>query len=155
MNEKFFDKLKEAEKILQTADHMAYVSFPLIKDKNLLIKILSQTKIAITICINLILQYEYLYKRIKLYKDPKSNLKTFEEKCSLRYEISKEEINLIKELFEINERHKKSQMEFIRHEKIVIMSENLETKSIAIDKIKTFIALAKNILKKTKTNILR
>lgn len=155
MTENFLEKLKEAERILKTADHMAYVSFPLIKDKNILIKILSQTKTVITNCINSILQYEYLYKRIKLYKDTKANLKTFEEKCSPRYKISKEEINLIKELFDINDRHKKSQMEFMRHEKIVIISENLETKSITIDKIKIFITLAKNILKKTRVNILR
>lgn len=153
--EKFIENLQEAEKILQTADHMAYVSFPLIKDKNLLIKILSQTKTAIANCINAILQYEYLYKRVKLYKDPKTNLKTFEEKCSPKYQISKEQINLIKELFEIHERHKKSQMEFVRNGKIVIMSENLETKSIEIEKIKKFIMLAKNILGKTKINILR
>ena len=36
--EKFLENLQEAHKIIQTLDHMMYVTFPLIKDKNILHK---------------------------------------------------------------------------------------------------------------------
>jgi len=42
--------------------------------------------------ISSILQYEYLYKRITLYKNSKVNFKTFIEKCASRYRISKDYI---------------------------------------------------------------
>lgn len=151
--EKFLEYLEEAEKIIRIEDHMVYVTFPLIKDKKLLLKILLETKKAIANCINSILQYEYLYKRIKLYKDTKTNFRTFQEKCVLRYKITKEEIKLILELFDAVEKHKESPFEFIKDEKIVILSENLKPKIITIEEIKEFLTLAKSVLKKTKSKI--
>jgi hypothetical protein len=153
--EKFLEYLHEAERIVQTADHIMYVTFPLIKDKRLLLKIISEIKIAIANCINAILQYEYINKRIALYKDPRLNLKTFEEKCAQKYGIENEEIKLISELFRIVEKYKQSQMQFIKDNKIVILSENLNTHVITIEKIKKLLDLSKDILKKTKSSFLR
>ncbi len=147
--DKFLENLEEAGKIISIADHMLYVTFPLIKDKNLLLKILSDTKIAISKCISSVLQYEYFYKRIKLCSDPKTNFRTFEEKCTKRYNITEQEIRLIAELFDVVEEHKKSSMEFMKNEKVVILSENLQQKIVPIEKVREFLALAKNILKKS------
>ena len=147
--ERFLENIQEAQKILQAADHMVYVTFPLIKDKRLLIKVITETKNAITNCINAILQYEYLYKRIDLYKDPKTNFRLFIKKCSPRYNINSKETDLILELFEIVEKHKQSTAEFARDDKIIILSENLKTETITLEKTKEFLNLAKNILKKT------
>jgi len=46
-------------------------------------------------------------------------------------------------------------MEFVRNEKVIILSENLKPKTITIEKTKEFLLLAKNILNKTKKGILR
>ncbi len=151
--EKFLESLIEAEKIIQTADHMIYMTFPLIKDKKLLLKTLSETKIAVTKCINSILQYEYLYKRITLFKESKTNFRIFKEKCAQKYKITDKEINLILELFELAEKHKKSPMEFVRKEKIVILSENSVPETLTFEKSKEFLILAKSILRKTKAMI--
>ena len=148
--EKFLESLIEAEKIIQIVDHIIYMTFPLIKDKNLLLKTLSETKTVVTKCINSILQYEYLHKRITLYKESKSNFRIFREKCAQRYKITEKEIKLILELFELAKKHKKSPMEFVRKEKIVILSENSEPDIFTLEKSKEFLILAKNILEKTK-----
>ena len=147
--EKFLENIQEAQKAIQTIDHMVYVTFPLIQDKKILIKMIKETKNAIADCINAILQYEYLYKRINLYKDAKTNFKTFIQKCCPRYDITPEETNLIIKLFELSEKHEQSTVEFVREEKVVILSENLKTETITIEKTKQFLELAKNILKKT------
>jgi hypothetical protein len=138
-----------AEKTLQTADHMIYVTFPLIKDKRLLLKVLQETKNAVTDCINSILQYEYIYKRITLYKDSKENFRTFTEKCAPRYNITREEISSILELFDIMEKHKKSPFEFVKDDKIVILSSSMQPKTLTIEKTKEFLITAKNIVRKT------
>jgi hypothetical protein len=148
--EKFLENIQEAERTIHTADHMIYVTFPLIKDKRLLLKVLQETKTAIANCINSILQYEYLYKRITLYKNSKTNLKTFIEKCSSRYGITKEEINSILELFDFVEKHKESPFEFLKDEKVVILSNNMKPKTLSIEETKEFLILAKNILRKTR-----
>jgi len=148
--EKFLENIVVAEKTIRTADHMIYVTFPLIKDKRLLFKILHEIKNALALCINSILQYEYLYKRIRLYKDSRLNFKIFVEKCVPRYGITKEEMNLILELFDFVEKHKESSFEFVKDEKIVILSKSLRPKVMTVEKTKEFMMVAKNILKKTK-----
>lgn len=148
--EKFLDELIEAETIINKIDHMIYVTYPLVRDKKLLLKILAETKIAIVKCINYILQYEYVFKRIRLSKDPKENLRIFKVRCAPNYNITTEEVKLISELFEIVDLHKKSPLEFKKEDKIVIFSENSVPKIIVIENIKEFIGLAKSILKKIK-----
>lgn len=152
--ETFLKFLEKAEKTLKVMDHIVYVTFPLIKEKRLLLKILLEINEAVSNCITSILQYEYLYKRIRLDKDSRENFKIFREKCAPRYKITEEEIVLISDLFNLAQKHKESGFEFVKNEKIVILSENLKTEIITHEKIKIFLSMAKRILEKTKSNFL-
>ena len=149
----FLKNLYEAEQLIKKIDHMLYVTYPLIQDKRLVLKIISETKNAIVKCINSILQYEYMYKRIKITKDSKENLRIFKIKCAPEYNISVEKIKLMLELFDLVEKHKQSPFEFKKQEKIVILSENSTPKIIVIENAKEFLALAKEILIKSKNKI--
>ena len=148
--EKFLDYLEEAERKVQTADHMIYVTFPLIKDKRLFLQILSIINQSVLNCINCILQYEYLNKNIALSENSSSNLRTFKEKCAYRYGINDFELGLVSELIELSEKHKKSSMEFMRNSKVVIISENMIIDTLSIEKVKEFLEMAKNMLAKAK-----
>jgi len=150
---KFIESLQEAEKNVRTIDHMLYVTYPLIKDKRILIKVLKESKNSIFLCISAILQYEYIHKRIKLYEDSKRNFNTFIE-CSKRYGITSDEIKKILELYDIIERHKESAIEFYKNGKLVILSENMTQRLISLEKTKEFLGLSKEILKKTKNFII-
>ena len=151
--EKFLQYLEEAQKIVRAIDHLLYVTYPLIKDKKMLLKILAESEKSIAYCINAILQYEYLYKRITLYKDAKSNLKIFFDKCSKKYGITNQEIKEILDLFKIVKSHKQSPLEFVRGDKIIILSENMKPESISLEKTKEFLLLSKSILAKTKEGV--
>ena len=153
--EKFIQYLETAEKSIRIADHMIYVTFPLIKEKRLLLKILSEINFATLNLINSALQYDYLYKKITLVKDARTNFRTFTEKCASRYEITNDEIKLIIDLIDTAEKHKKSPFEFVRNEKVVILSENLKPKTITVDKTKEFLIMSKNLLEKVRANIIK
>lgn len=151
--EKFLQNLQEADRIIKAVDHLVYVTFPLVRDKRMLLKMVMEIKKAVALCINSILQYDYLYKKIRLYQDTRDNFRTFREKCAPRYGISQEEIGKITALFEMAERHKKSPLEFVRKDKIVIMSENFQTDIVTVEKTKEYVILAKNILFKVENGI--
>ncbi|MBU2052655.1 MAG: hypothetical protein ABIJ14_03160 [Nanoarchaeota archaeon] len=153
--QKFIEYLYEAGKIIQTVDHLVYMTLPIVNDKRLLLKIIKETKTAVANCINSILQYEYLYKRVKLHSSPKTNFNTFVEKCAPKYKITPDEIKSIIELFEIVESHNQSPFEFVRGDKIVILSQNSTHKIITVEKAKEFIITSKNILRKAEDKILR
>jgi len=151
--EKFLEYLSEAQKIIRACDHMVYISFPLIKEKKLLLKIVVELQKAVAYSINAILQYEYVFKKIKLYKDAKANFSTFMNSSSKRFGITNQEMKKIIELFEIVEIHKKSSMEFTRNEKIIILSENMRQQVVSLEKTKEILAISKKILEKTKNKI--
>ena len=151
--EKSLKELYEAERLIKRIDHMLYITYPLIQDKRLVLKIIAETKNAIVRCINSILYYEYLYKRIRLTKDPEENLRIFKLRCAPQYDISIKQIKLILELFDLIEKHNQSPFEFKRKEKIVILSENSTPKILVIDHAKEFLGLAKEILIKSKKNM--
>ena len=148
MQEKFQTNLKEAIRALQIADHMTYVTFPLVKEQRLILKIFDEIYKSIIGCINAILNYEYLYKRIKLYRDNNDNMQTFIDKCAKNYTLNNEQIKKIKEILELNKKHKQSAMEFVKKDKVVILSDSLKTQVLTIQIIKQYLLLAKELLMK-------
>jgi len=148
--EKFIEYLQEAEKEIHILDHLIYVTFPLVKDKKLLIKITIETNKALKNIMNAILQYEYLYKRIRLSHDANTNLRIFIEKCAPPYKITQQELNTISELQKITKGHETSTMEFVKDNKVVILSEELNHQTLTVEKAKEFVQTAKSILEKTK-----
>jgi len=150
--EKYEINLEKASKALDTADHMVYVTYPLIKENRLLLRVLTEIYECLLNVINSILQYEYAYKRINLYKNPKDNFQTFRE-ISPAYKITEDQISRIIEIFKLMERHKKSPFEFIKNDKLVIMSEGMRTDTLSLDRIKFYLIEAKDILRKARNVI--
>jgi hypothetical protein len=150
VSEKHIENLQKAIKNIRIADHMIYVTYPVIKDKRLLLKALDGVYDSIVCIINAILQYDFLYKRISLTNDPKQNFDIFLNKCAKRYNLSEDEVNDIIELLTLIENHKKSSMEFLRKDKIVIMSESLKTTVVDSERLKKYLNLSKNLVNKAK-----
>jgi hypothetical protein len=153
--ERIFEKIEEAEKIIRGIDHIIYVTYPLIKENRLLITMVVEMKRAILLLINSILQVEYLHKRISLSQNPEKNLNTFLEKCAPYYDLTKNDTNMIIELFNIVEKHKKSLMGFTRNSKFVILYGDMKICIVSLEKTKEFLYLSKKILENSKKSILQ
>ena len=151
--EKFHQDLKEAIRALQIADHMTYVTFPLVNEQRLILKIFDEIYKSIIKCINAILNYEYMYKRIKLYTDNKENIRTFSNKCAKIYNLNSEQTKKILEILELNKKHRQSAMEFVKKDKIVILSDNLKTKTLDINTVKEYLLIAKELLMQANNKI--
>lgn len=151
--EKYIENLNKAATMLQTADHMLYMTYPLIREKRLLLKILNETYLVVLNVVNSILQYEYVHKRINLYKSARENFSVFKNKCAERYSITPEQVQQVGLIFELAEKHKNSPFEFVRNNKVVIMTNALKTDTITVEKMKEFIILSKDILRKAETII--
>ena len=150
--EEYQKSLQRAIKHLQIADHMTYVTFPLINENRLLLKIFDEIYLTIIYCINTILNYEILFKRIKIQNSNNEYLQIF-EKIAKNYNISSEQIKIINNIISLNKKHKQSAMEFVKKEKIIILSDNLNTKIIDITLVKHFLLIAKELLMKVSKKI--
>lgn len=145
-------KLQEANKLLKTADHLAYVTYPLVKDNKLIITILENLSLALINAMDALLYYDRLYKRIPPFSTNfNAKLDLFKRKCVSRYEMDNSYIKLIEELKQLIEERKKSSMEFIRKDKYVLFNRNLRTKTITLDAAKKYLNESKPFFNKVNT----
>jgi len=144
-------QFEEIRKTLRTADHMVYITYPVLKENRLLAKVLEEIYSAIRKTIDLILNYEYEHKRIKVYSDPKINMSIFEQKCAPRYNFTADDIVRIKQIIDLFESHKSSPMEFSRQNKFVILTDDMRVDSLTIPGLKSMLTLAKDSAKKAET----
>ena len=147
-------QFEDIKRILRNADHMIYITYPVLKENRLLAKVLEEVHSSVKKTVDIIMQHEYECKRIKLYSDPKLNMTIFEQKCAARYYITQEEMIGIKQIMQLFDSHKSSPMEFSRQNKFVIMSDDLRTDSITVQKLKLMLGVAKNLARKAENSII-
>jgi predicted DNA binding CopG/RHH family protein len=153
MPEKFKYYLKESARHIQIADHMTYVTLPIVNDQKLILKIFEEIFKSINNSLNSVMSYEFSTKNIILHKDNRENIKNFIENLAGNYDLNEKEITKIKRLFEINERYKKSAIEFVKKEKVIMMSDSLDINSINLEDIKEYLLLAKSIFLKVSSKL--
>lgn len=147
-------QFEDIKRILRNADHMIYITYPVLKENRLLAKVLEEVHGAVKKTINIIMGREYECKRIKLYSDYKINMTVFEQRCAPRYYISPEEMTGIRQIMDLFESHKSSPMEFSRQNRFVIMSDNLKTDSITVPKLKAMLGTAKTFARKAENSLI-
>ncbi len=148
--EKFQESRAKAQKSVKIADHMLFVTYPLIKDDKLLMAILENIFLAFTNGMGSVLYYERLFKRVPPFHetfDSKYNL--FVEKIMPKYGLHSRFTTIIKRVKEMVVAHKASPMEFSRGGKFVICSEDYRLKTLTPEQLKIYVTDAKEFLKLT------
>jgi len=139
--------LNQANKLLKTADHLTYVTYPLLKDNKLIILILENLSEATVRLMEALLYYERNYKRIQHFpSDFKSKIEIFKLSCN-HYSIPRNYIVLVQDLHDIVEKRKTSKMEFVRNDKYVIWDNN-NMVALNYDKIKEYLNTLKPFFNK-------
>lgn len=153
MPSNFKEYLKESARHLQIADHMTYITFQLVNEKKLIIKIFEEIYKSIKNSILSAVYYEFENKNIILSNKETENINNFIENLAKSYDINEKEISQIKEIMELEKKHEESSMEFVRKEKIILLSDSLNIKTLTIENIKIYLTTAKNLfLKISKKN---
>ncbi len=147
---KIYRKLLEQANIdFKNADHMVYVTYPVVNDPKLVIVIAEKLYNSVMDAITAILNYDYLYKRISyLPLNEEDKVRLFKEDSIKRYNLKREILILIQELKDIIEFRKKAPLEFVRKENFVICNARYRTKTININKIKYYVSDIKIFLEK-------
>jgi len=128
---------------LQIADHMTYVTYPLINENRLLLKIFDEIYNSIRLGIRIIvgeiddgIDDGNVDSDIRMFN-------IFFNDYAKDYGLSNFQIKSLIEIIELNEKHKNSAMEFSRAERVVILSDNLTTQMLDIRTVKEYLLLAK------------
>lgn len=143
---KIREDLADCEEHLKNANHMIYVGFSVLKEKRIIIKVVSEIAEAVSSLVKAFLYFELMNGRVRLSKNPEENLRRFEKKVAPRY-FSKEEIEEIIKILRIQKAHKKAQVEFVRKETFVILVGDKYEK-VGIGDVRVFLVRVKKMLMK-------
>ena len=147
--ERFQQYLLEAKKAFETADHLAYVTFPLVNDSKLLLLITENVQRALNHSMNALLSYDELYKRIPpLPSDFSARFELFKNFTARRYNISRENILLIGDINSILTHRRKSPIEFARKDKFIIASDTYKLKMLTLNKVRNYVLASKKFIDK-------
>jgi len=157
--QKFYDLVLEASKKLRLADHMTYVTYPLLKETKLLLSIIESISKSLTISLDAYLYYDHMYKRISYIPDNlREKLDIFERSSARRYNLQGYS-KLILEINEILRKHKEAPVSFAKNDKLIICSQNYKIKTLEVEDAKNYLSKAKpfilrlrNILKQEHAN---
>lgn len=134
----------KANKSLQVADHLTYITYPLLNDVKLIVTITENLYNSYVCAMDAFLAYERLYKRIpSLPEDFNSRFDIFKTKIVKRYNIDREHVLLMDDLKKIIDHRRKSPIEFIKKDKFIICSDTYKMKTINYDKIKEYLNKSK------------
>ncbi len=147
--ERILALLKEANTKLNTADHLAYVTYPMLKESKLLIATMDNLYQSLSLAIESLLEYERYYKRISFVPIDFNQKFDMFKKISVRYNMDRIAISSLLDIKSLLETHKKSSMVFTREQKLVIATQGFKVvKTLNIENVKRYIEQTKPILAK-------
>lgn len=132
--------LEQAQKAFRTADHLAYVTLPLLKENKLMITIIQNLDTAVSQGILALLQCEKKKKQLQeVPQDFEKQLILFENKIMPKYKISKELLKTISEIKHLMKQHHDSTVEFARKEKYYLFDNKYKMKTLDQEKVKKLV----------------
>lgn len=143
--EKHIELKQEANRHLKIADHMLYVTYGLVNEKRLLIKIFDEIYKTVYFSICSIVYWDIYRRKINSSLNNEEIIEYFFNVFPKEFNLNENLFNNIKEILEINNNHKKSAIEFVKKEKIVIMADDLDTLVLDINSIKKYLGIAKEL----------
>ena len=150
--ETFHKLLREASQRFINADHMVYVTYPIINDPRLIIAITGHLYYTLTNAIEALIAYEYYHKKLDFMpRTIKEKLEVFRESLLKYYGFSSNFMNMFNDLNKIMKFREKSPIEFVRKSNFVICDNNYSTKMINFQKIKQYTQETKSFIQKIQT----
>ncbi len=141
--------LAQANKLFKTADHLTYMTYPLVKDERLIITIMENLAEAMAIGMNALLERESALGKIK--KVPiefKDRFEIFKNECAKRYNFNLGHLELLKDLNVLQDLRKNSSFEFSRNGYYVLAEKDFRTRKLTYQMIKNDLNLSKGFFEK-------
>lgn len=140
-------KLEEAKRLIRNADHLLYITFPIIKENRLLAKILDEMGKAMGLLMEDVLQRE---KNVSSSGWGERMIDF--SKCSSKYGMDDAQISNLGRMMEMVQKRRESVMDFSRQDRLIMMSESLVTESLTSEDLKRYLSVSKDMLKKVENS---
>lgn len=142
--------LKDAQEKMLRADHLAFMTYPQVKEPKMLALVVDNANAVFLDCMEALLCYERMYKRINPVKgDFDSELRVFRTHCCKRYGYPESVLGMVSEVKHLADKKRSCPVEFQRKESYMLCSEDYKLDSLNAKKVQSYVQEAKRFLNKT------
>src|SRR3989338_3936692 len=139
--------LNQAKKEIELADHLLYVTYPMIKEMKFLISISEHISKAAFAAMEALLDFEHKYKRIEAFsRNHSMMISTYKQKVEQFYGLDPKFCILLKKLNEIRKLSTNTNVAFRRGEKYVLASSDFKLTTIDFESIKRYNNITKRFV---------
>ncbi|HLF54385.1 MAG TPA: hypothetical protein VI612_01560 [Candidatus Nanoarchaeia archaeon] len=147
MGELYLELLQQAKKQMHLADHMVYVTFPLVQETKFLLAILGHLTNATRCALRALLEYEFLYKRIEAYnKTITGEISIYKNHIEKRYNFDGKYFRLLQKLTDLEKFEKESPVRFKRGDKYILSTGEYKMSVLDVNTVKRYSELAKKFV---------
>lgn len=138
---------KALEKI-KVADHMLYMTYPVVKDPKILLSVIENVFASLDFSVGAILHHEKLFKRVPSFQENfQSRMELFRRVVAPQYNINTNYIKMINDVRTVLSEHKKSPVSFVKQDRFVILSPTYSVKTIDLNLAKKYVFETKLFVK--------
>lgn len=146
--EKIKQLIAESNAQFRKADHLAYVTYPMVRETKLLYAIAEVIYDSLEKGVRAVLEYERMYKRIPLVPgELETELEIFKD-VAAKYGFNRNIVLLLMDLRRLVNAKKKSPVEFVRRDKFVICDDDYTMNVLDINKIKAYVMDSREFIEK-------
>ncbi len=147
MVERYQELLASAKKETELADHLIYVTYPIIKEAKFLLAIAEHVIKASRSAVEALLAFEQHYKRIEPFSTNFAVMaQTYKEKVEPFYSLDPKFHRLLLKLQEIQAMNSQAPVRFKRGEKYILANHEYKLTTLDFESVKKYSNLAKHFV---------
>ncbi|MEM2873838.1 MAG: hypothetical protein QW063_00050 [Candidatus Nanoarchaeia archaeon] len=147
MGEPYLELIQQARKQIELADHMIYVTYPLVLETKFLLAIMEHIINAARFAVQALLEFEFYYKRLDAYnKTFVSEISIYKNKVAPRYKLDVKYFKLLQKLLDIQKFDKDSVVRFKKGEKYILSTSESNLSVLDLELIKRYSNLTKKFV---------
>jgi hypothetical protein len=132
---------------LRLADHMIYVTLPLLDDKQIFLNAVSHLGNAVRDIVRTFMKFEAAYKRINFLPSEDLLINEFIMSYSERLGVESF-IQMIKDVTSFNNVRKRSSIKLKRNDKFIVISPEYSMVALSMKQVKEYLGLAREFIQK-------
>ena len=132
---------------LRLADHMIYITFPLLEDKQIFLNAVTHLGNAIREVVHSFMKNEFDYKRIRFMPPSDLLINEFTSKYSARLGLTPY-IKMVKDVTTFNNVRSRSTIKLKRNDKFIVISPEYSMVALSLSEIKDYLGRAKEFVNK-------
>ena len=139
--------LMQANQSFKTADHLAYITYPVVNEKKLLMVVIQNIYTTLNNAMDALLAHYHAYKQISyIPQDFEGKAEMFRSALFKRHQLDPSLYDFFLEIDEIIRHHQRSAINFVRKDSFIIASDNFKLKTVTIEKVKSYLQQTKLFL---------